>query len=120
MRRFVKASSDAAMSGSTVVPPFGLPPQAANNARMAERVAGRMVCRLTVKLSGRPVQPDQPRGRTLSSRTRGAQPLTHHGPLQRLLEALLVSGLPRPPEQSPKALGAKNEPQRYCHFYHVI
>src|ERR1700704_6545807 len=41
---------------------------------------------LTGKLSGRPMQPDQRRGRTLSSSARGAQPLTHHGPLQRLLE----------------------------------
>src|SRR5712671_604449 len=40
---------------------------------------------LTVKLSGRAEAPDGRRGRTLSSRARGAQPPTHHGPLQRLL-----------------------------------
>jgi len=40
---------------------------------------------LTVKLSGRPTPPDKHRGRTLSSSARGAKPLTHHGPLQRLL-----------------------------------
>src|SRR5207244_10441027 len=42
--------------------------------------------RLTVKLRGRATTPDERRGRTLSSRARGAKPLTHHGPLQRLLE----------------------------------
>src|SRR5437588_11072166 len=41
---------------------------------------------LTVKLRGRATAPDQRRGRTLSSRARGAEPLTPHGPLQRLLE----------------------------------
>src|SRR5467141_1559239 len=43
-------------------------------------------CGLTVKLRGRTTTPDKRRGRTLSSRARGAKPLTHHGPLQRLLE----------------------------------
>src|SRR5437763_15713150 len=45
---------------------------------------------LTVKLSGRATGPDRRRGRTLSSRARGAQPLTLHGPLQRLLEVMLA------------------------------
>ena len=43
---------------------------------------------LTVKLSGRTMALDQRRGRTMSSSARGAQPLTPHGPLQRLLEAM--------------------------------
>ena len=42
-------------------------------------------CALTVKLRGRPEAPDKRRGRTLSPGTRGAKPLTPHGPLQRLL-----------------------------------
>src|SRR2546426_1123855 len=45
-------------------------------------------CGLTVKLSGRPTPPDKRRGRTLSSSARGAKPLTHHGPLQRLSQYL--------------------------------
>ena len=40
---------------------------------------------LTVKLRGRAPTSDRRRGRTLSSGARGAQPLVHHGPLQRLL-----------------------------------
>jgi hypothetical protein len=40
---------------------------------------------LTVKLRGRTTTPDERRGRTLSPGARGAKPLTHHGPLQRLL-----------------------------------
>src|SRR5882762_3799112 len=51
-------------------------------------------CGLTVKLRGRQEAPDKRRGRTLSSGARGAQPLTHHGPLQRLLEvAPMVNGV---------------------------
>ena len=46
---------------------------------------GIIECTLTVKLTGRPEASDQRRGRTLSSRARGAQPQAHHGPLQRLL-----------------------------------
>jgi len=42
-------------------------------------------CALTVKLRGRTATPDARRGRTLSPGARGAKPLTHHGPLQRLL-----------------------------------
>src|SRR5437879_10441887 len=42
-------------------------------------------CGLTVKLSGRATAPDQRRGRRLFSGARDAQPLTCHGPLQRLL-----------------------------------
>ena len=45
-------------------------------------------CGLTMKLRGRPMPPDQRRERTLLPGARGAQPLTHHGPLQRLLGAL--------------------------------
>ena len=41
---------------------------------------------LTVKLRGRPEAPTKPRGRTLSSRARGADMQAVHGPLQRLLE----------------------------------
>src|SRR5437588_6140266 len=47
---------------------------------------------LTVKLRGRAPEPDQRRGRTISSSARGARPQAHHGPLQRLLE-----GSMRPP-----------------------
>jgi hypothetical protein len=43
------------------------------------------VCRLTVKLRGRAEAPDWSRGRTISSRARGAKQEAHHGPLQRLL-----------------------------------
>ena len=43
-------------------------------------------CGLTVKLSGRTEAPGQRPGRTLSPGARGAKPLTHHGPLQRLLD----------------------------------
>jgi len=43
-----------------------------------------------VKLNGRAEAPDGRRGRTLSSSARGAKPLTHHGPFQRLLEARIV------------------------------
>ena len=46
--------------------------------------------RLTVKLNGRAEAPDRRRGRTLSSSARGAQPPTHHGPFERLLEDALI------------------------------
>jgi hypothetical protein len=39
-----------------------------------------------VKLRGRTSTPDKRRGRILSPGARGAKQLTHHGPLQRLLE----------------------------------
>src|SRR5580658_6535348 len=45
--------------------------------------------RLTVKLRGRGLTSASRRGRTLSSGARGAEPQAHHGPLQRLLEAML-------------------------------
>jgi len=45
---------------------------------------------LTVKLNGRAEAPDGRRGRTLPSGARGAQPPTHHGPFQRLLEDALT------------------------------
>ena len=49
--------------------------------------------RLTVKLRGRPEAPTKRRGRTLSSRARGADPLDVHGPLQRLLGADILVDL---------------------------
>jgi hypothetical protein len=48
--------------------------------------------RLTVKLRGRAEAPDQSRGCTLSSRTRG-ETTASHGPLQRLLDALAAESL---------------------------
>ena len=42
--------------------------------------------RLTVKLRGRTTASDRRRGPTISPWTRGAKQITHHGPLQRLLE----------------------------------
>src|SRR5205807_8008027 len=44
---------------------------------------------LTVKLRGRAPRPDKRRRRILSFSAGGAPPPTHHGPLQRLLEAML-------------------------------
>src|ERR1700730_8623025 len=64
---------------------------------------------LTVKLRGRAEAPARRRGRTLSFGARGAQPPTHHGTLQRLLERMFVrrrAVLPRkqdPPEQFEQA-----------------
>jgi hypothetical protein len=52
---------------------------------LLQGTAPNAAIRLTVKLNGRPMPPDQRRGRTLSSRARGAQPPTHHGPFQRWL-----------------------------------
>src|SRR6266403_5326074 len=49
-------------------------------------------CRLTVKLRGRTTTPDKRRGRTLSPSARGAEPLAHHGPLQRLLDGTINPG----------------------------
>ena len=62
---------------------------------------------LTVKLRGRPMhqaalqsnealqaypmRPSGRRGRTISSSARGAKPLAHHGPLERLLEVTLTT-----------------------------
>src|SRR5438105_1401993 len=51
----------------------------------------RLLRRLTVNLRGRTTTPDKRRGRTLSPGARGAKPLTHHGPLQRLLGAALCT-----------------------------
>src|SRR5256885_14855956 len=45
-------------------------------------------CGLTVKLIGRTTTADKPRWRTPSAGARGAKPLTHHGPLQRLLDEI--------------------------------
>ena len=41
-------------------------------------------------LRSRPKRPEGRRRRTLSSNARGAQPPTHHGPFQRLLEDALI------------------------------
>src|SRR5204862_4935945 len=41
---------------------------------------------LTVKLRGRTTASDRRRGPTISPWTRGAKQITHHGPLQRLLD----------------------------------
>src|SRR5205807_7858190 len=46
-------------------------------------------CPLTVKLRGRPAEPDWRRRRTISSCACGAKQITPHGPLQRLLESRL-------------------------------
>src|SRR5205814_1869358 len=50
-------------------------------------------CGLTVELRGRPEAPTKRRGRTLSSRARGADPLDVHGPLQRSLGADILVDL---------------------------
>jgi len=46
-----------------------------------------------VKLRGRTTTPDGRRGRTLSSRARGAKHTTPHGPLQRLLGGSGITNL---------------------------
>src|SRR5947208_1928631 len=76
-------------------------------------------CRaLTVKLRGRPTTPDERRGRTLSSRARGAKQTTPHGPLQRLLGGRLQRPEYRdckrheqrnPSSKAPPAACGKNE-----------
>ena len=38
-----------------------------------------------------PMRPSGRRGRTISSSARGAKPLAHHGPLERLLEVTLTT-----------------------------
>src|SRR3979411_1263149 len=57
--------------------------------QIARAGAAVLIGRLTVKLSGRPAVPDRRRGRILSSSARSAQPPTPHGPLQRLLDAIV-------------------------------
>src|SRR5262249_39940730 len=53
----------------------------------------RSIWRLTVKLRGRPEAPDQaPRAHNLS-RARGADMQAVHGPLQRLLDAMVFRNL---------------------------
>ena len=61
--------------------------------------------RLTVKLRGRTTTPDMRRGCTLSLSARGAKPLTHHGPLQRLLGIT-------PPTQQTLTAANTDEPGR--------
>ena len=51
--------------------------------------------RLTVKLRGRPAEPNRRRKRTISSSARGAKQTTPHGPLQRLLGGGCMSLLNR-------------------------
>jgi len=41
---------------------------------------------LTVKLRGRPTTADRRRGPAISTGSHGAKQITHHGPLQRLLD----------------------------------
>src|SRR4029077_9926932 len=56
----------------------------------------------------------------LFSRARGAKPTTPHGPLQRLLEGLFVTGISHPPKQFSKTFGAKEKPQRNSNFNQVV
>ena len=56
-----------------------------SNPQRRDDVSNAFVKRLTGNLRGRAHASDQSRGGTLSSRTRGAKQITHHGPLQRLL-----------------------------------
>jgi hypothetical protein len=50
---------------------------------------------LTISLRGRATTPARRRGRTVSSRARGAKQEAHHGPLQRLLDAKYATTLGR-------------------------
>jgi len=63
-----------------------------------------------VKLNGRAEAPDGRRGRTLSSSARGAQPPTHHGPCQRLLEDALIQPTVRArfPQRKPRPRAQRN------------
>ena len=51
--------------------------------------------RLTVKLRGRTEARTKRRGRILFPGARGAKPLTSHGPLQRLLDAISADHVSR-------------------------
>jgi hypothetical protein len=68
-------------------------PSPHGNERFARR--GSVHCRLTVKLRGRAPTPARRRGRTISSRARGAQPPARHGPFQRWLEDALIEATVR-------------------------
>jgi len=81
--------------------PHGLPARAQTEAlsegswplrvESGSRPSGGFLLRpLTVKLRGRAPKPARRRGRTISSGARGAQPQAPHGPLQRLLEGLVL------------------------------
>jgi hypothetical protein len=76
---------------------------------------------LTVKLRGRPQAPPKRRGRILSSRARGAEPLTVHGPLQRLLDRTRpISRTPHnvgPPFQCDHQLAPTSIPPRRRCFW---
>src|SRR5258707_1223799 len=74
-------------------------PGRAMNAAIARNRGIRL---LTVKLRGRTTRPDKRRGRTLSFRARDAQPLTLHGPLQRLLGDPSRSSFIPPPSNAHK------------------
>jgi hypothetical protein len=73
-------------------------------------VSNAVLMRPTVNLSGRAMRPDQRRAmpsdqrreRTLSSGARGAQPQTHHGPLQRLSGGIDCFRLQPTTQRSPK------------------
>jgi len=65
-------------------------------------VSNAVLMRLTVNLSGRAMRPDQRRGRKQSSSTRGAEPPTHQGPLQRLLGRIDCFRLQPTTQRSPK------------------
>ena len=52
----------------------------------ADHVSWRAGPAISTGSRGAPVRPIRRRGRTISSRARGARPQTRHGPLQRLLE----------------------------------
>jgi len=91
----------AATSAGLACWPHGLPARAQTEAlsegswllrvESGSRPSGGFLLRpLTVKLRGRVTTPDERRGRTLSSRARGAKQTTPHGPLQRLLEVTLT------------------------------
>jgi hypothetical protein len=73
-----------------------------------------------VKLRGRLTTPDGRRGPTISPGPRGAKQITHHGPLQRLLEVLSNTRILRPPENLPDTLPTKYQPDRDGKLHCVI
>src|SRR5204862_5938430 len=68
--------------------------------------------RLTVKLRGRTTTPDRRCGGTLSPGARGAKPLTHHGPLQRLLGIKLPTQQTLTAENTDEPLRRLSQQQR--------
>src|SRR5256884_3104914 len=65
----------------------------------------------TTLFRSRAKTPDGRRGRTMSPRARGAQPLTHHGPLQRLLDGH-PNGLAANLRHRKSAADLRNQPIR--------